>query len=65
MAFMPLGQPYQLTETMFTYQGIGLGGNSMFNGMLFQTNSPQVFDASWPAGWHWTDMQPYFARTFQ
>jgi cellobiose dehydrogenase (acceptor) len=62
MAFMPLGQPYQLTETMFTYQGIGLGGNSMFNGMLFQTNPPQVFDASWPDGWHWTDMQPYFAR---
>ena len=62
MANMPLGRPYQLTETMFTYQGIGLGGNSMFNGMLFQTNPPQVFDASWPDGWHWTDMQPYFAR---
>ena len=62
MAHMPLGQPYQLTETKFTYQGIGLGGNSMFNGMLFQTNPPQVFDASWPAGWHWADMEPYFAR---
>ena len=34
----------------------------MFNGMLFQTNPPQVFDASWPAGWHWADMQPYFSR---
>ena len=43
----------------FTYQGIGLGGNSMFNGMLFQTNPPPVFDSSWPAGWHWADMQPY------
>jgi len=62
MAHMPPGRPYQLTETMFTYQGIGLGGNSMFNGMLFQTNPPHVFDASWPDGWHWTDMQPYFAR---
>jgi cellobiose dehydrogenase (acceptor) len=62
IAHMPLGRPYQLTETMFTYQGIGLGGNAMFNGMLFQTNPPQVFDASWPAGWHWTDMQPYFTR---
>ncbi len=62
MAFMPLGKPYQLTETGFTYQGIGLGGNSMFNGMLFQTNPPPVFDSSWPAGWHWADMQPYFDR---
>ncbi|MGH7915199.1 MAG: GMC family oxidoreductase N-terminal domain-containing protein, partial [Candidatus Binataceae bacterium] len=65
LASMPLGRPYQLTETMFTYQGIGLGGNSMFNGMLFQTNPPQVFDASWPAGWHWTDMEPYYARVRQ
>lgn len=62
MAFMPLGARYQLTETSFTFQGIGLGGNSLFNGMLFQTNPPQVFDASWPSGWHWTDMQPYFER---
>jgi choline dehydrogenase-like flavoprotein len=65
IAFMPLGQPYQLTETMFTYQGIGLGGNSMFNGMLFQTNPPAVFDASWPAGWHWSDMAPFFERVRQ
>ena len=28
----------------------------MFNGMLFQTNPPAVFDSSWPAGWHWADM---------
>jgi choline dehydrogenase-like flavoprotein len=65
MAFMPLGMPYQLTETPFTYQGIGLGGNSMFNGMLFQTNPSQVFDRSWPAGWHWADMSPYFDRVRQ
>jgi cellobiose dehydrogenase (acceptor) len=65
IAFMPFGQPYQLTETKFTYQGIGLGGNSMFNGMLFQTNPPEVFDASWPGGWHWTDVEPYFERVRQ
>ncbi len=62
MAFMPLGVPYQLTETSFTYQGIGLGGNSMFNGMLFQTNPSQVFDRSWPSGWHWADMSSYYDR---
>jgi cellobiose dehydrogenase (acceptor) len=65
IAFMPLGGPYQLTETMFTYQGIGLGGNSMFNGMLFQTNPPEVFDASWPTGWHWADVEPFFERVRQ
>jgi cellobiose dehydrogenase (acceptor) len=60
LAFQPLGAPYQLTETPFTYQGIGLGGNAMFNGMLFQTNPNQVFDTSWPAGWRSADMAPYF-----
>ena len=65
MAFQPLGAPYQLAETAFTFQGIGLGGNSMFNGMLFQTNPSQVFDRSWPAGWHWSDMAPYFDRVRQ
>lgn len=50
MAFTPFGTPYQLTETLFTFQGIGLGGNSQFNGMLFQTNAPQEFDDQWPSG---------------
>src|SRR5437899_2767415 len=62
MAFMPLGAPYQLTETPFTFQGIGLGGNSQFNGMLFQTNPPEVFNKFWPARWHWEQMRPYFKR---
>ena len=65
MAFMPLGVPYQLTETGFTFQGIGLGGNCMFNGMLFQTNPPAVFDRRWPSGWHWSDIEPYFERVRQ
>lgn len=60
IANMPLGVPYKLTETPFTYQGIGWGGNSMFNGMLFQTNPAQVFDRNWPTGWNWEDIQPYF-----
>jgi cellobiose dehydrogenase (acceptor) len=62
IANMPFGVPYQLTEASFTYQGIGLGGNSQFNGMLFQTNPPAVFDASWPDGWHWKQMRRYFER---
>ncbi|MEW6272929.1 MAG: GMC family oxidoreductase [Thermodesulfobacteriota bacterium] len=62
IAFQPLGAPYQLGETSFTYQGIGVGGNSMFNGMLFQTNPPAVFDERWPATWRWGDVEPYFER---
>ncbi len=65
IAFMPAGAPYQLTETPFTYQGIGLGGNSQFNGMLFQTNPPLVFNRDWPGGWGWKDMAPYFMRIRQ
>jgi cellobiose dehydrogenase (acceptor) len=62
IAFMPSGAPYRLTETGFTYQGIGIGGNSMFNGMLVQTNPPAVFDERWPSGWRWRDMEPLYER---
>lgn len=62
IAHMPPGAPYQLTETAFTFQGIGLGGNSMFNGMLFQTNPEAVFESAWPEGWQWHDLQPHFER---
>ena len=62
LAFQPLGAPYQLTETLFTWQGIGLGGNAMYNGMLFQTNPSEVFDNDWPTGWHSADLAPYFQR---
>src|SRR5277367_6298723 len=48
LAFQPAGAPFQLTETPFTWQGIGLGGNAMFNGMLFQTNPSEIFDQDWP-----------------
>jgi cellobiose dehydrogenase (acceptor) len=65
IAHMPLGAPYQLTETAFTFQGIGLGGNSMFNGMLFQTNPKEVFDDAWPKGWQWNDLLPHFDRVRQ
>ena len=65
MAFTPFGAPYQLTETPFTFQGIGLGGNSQFNGMLFQTNPPQKFDDRWPSGWHWKNIRSHFRSVRQ
>jgi len=63
--FTPFGTPYQLTETLFTFQGIGLGGNSAFNGMLYQTNPASTFDQRWPSGWHWADLEPYYQRVRQ
>lgn len=62
LAFMPQGEPYKLTNAPFTYQGIGLGGNSQFNGMLFQTNPPLLFDTAWPPGWSWATMEPFYNR---
>jgi choline dehydrogenase-like flavoprotein len=48
LAWTPFGTPYQRAETSWTYQGIGIGGNTVYNGMLFQTNPPAVFDRHWP-----------------
>lgn len=62
LAFMPLGTLYQLRETGFTYQGIGLGGNSAFNGMLFQTAAPEYFDERFPSNWRWAKIKPHFQR---
>jgi cellobiose dehydrogenase (acceptor) len=64
-AFAPQGVPYQLTETPFTYQGIGLGGNSIFSGMLIQTNPSKTFDQSWPKGWAANDLATYYQRVRQ
>ena len=65
LADQPLGVPYRLTETLFTWQGIGLGGNAMFNGMLFQTNPAEIFDQDCLTGWHSAEMAPYFQRVRQ
>lgn len=58
--FQPKGEPYRQKETPFTYQGTGYGGNSQFNGMLFQAAPPFDFDEFWPAGWRYRDLRPYF-----
>jgi cellobiose dehydrogenase (acceptor) len=62
IAFQPKGEPYRQPETPFTYQGTGYGGNSQFNGMLFQAAPPFDFDAAWPRGWSYGDIKPYFDR---
>ena len=62
IAFQPKGEPYRQPETPFTYQGTGYGGNSQFNGMLFQAAPPFDFDEAWPRGWSYADVKPYFDR---
>lgn len=59
--FQPKGEPYRQKETPFTYQGTGYGGNSQFNGMLFQAAPPRDFEQSWPRGWKYKDLRRYFA----
>jgi len=59
IAFQPKGEPYKQKETPFTYQGVGYGGNSAFNGMLFQAAPPFDFDNAWPWPWHYRNLRPY------
>jgi cellobiose dehydrogenase (acceptor) len=58
------GEPYRQRETLFTYQGTGYGGNSQFNGMLFQAAPAFDFATAWPAGWSHADLEPYVDRLF-
>src|SRR5262245_60572914 len=60
IAHQPKGERYRQWETPFTYQGNGYGGNSQFNGMLFQGAPPFDFTTSWPPGWQYEDVRPYF-----
>ncbi len=59
IAFQPKGEPYKQKETPFTYQGVGFGGNSQFNGMLFQAAPPFDLDNAWPWPWRYRDLRPY------
>jgi cellobiose dehydrogenase (acceptor) len=61
IAFAPNGDQYKLKEAPFTWQGMGYGGNSQFNGMLFQSVPVSNMD-NWPAGWKSEDMLPFYQR---
>eukprot|EP00475_Leptophrys_vorax_P020454 TRINITY_DN2798_c0_g1_i1.p1 TRINITY_DN2798_c0_g1~~TRINITY_DN2798_c0_g1_i1.p1 ORF type:complete len:587 (-),score=145.64 TRINITY_DN2798_c0_g1_i1:767-2308(-) len=52
-------------DVPFTSQGIGWGGNSMFNGMWVQIPAPQDFDNHWPRNWQFSDVEPYFDRLME
>jgi cellobiose dehydrogenase (acceptor) len=61
MAWGALTNNYKLKEAGFTWQGMGYGGNSQFNGMLFQSAPVSNMD-NWPTGWKSSDLLPYYDR---
>jgi cellobiose dehydrogenase (acceptor) len=61
MAWTALGDRYKLKEAAFTWQGMGYGGNSQFNGMLFQSAPVSNMDL-WPSGWKSSDLVSYYER---
>ncbi|PRP80264.1 hypothetical protein PROFUN_12731 [Planoprotostelium fungivorum] len=50
---------YRISETGFTWQGKGYGGNSQFNGMLYQ-EPPSWYLDSLPSGWKTSDLRSTF-----
>ncbi|KAL0480834.1 hypothetical protein AKO1_002071, partial [Acrasis kona] len=40
---------------------MAIGGNSQFNGMLFQSATQEDMN-KWPTGWKFNDLKPYFER---
>ncbi len=59
-----LGDKYKVKEASFTWQGMGYGGNSQFNGMLFQSVPVNNMD-NWPTGWKSSDLLPYYQKVIQ
>lgn len=53
------GEPYRISQIDWTWQGKGFGGNSQFNGMLYQ-EAPDDYLNSLPTGWKSSDLRPYF-----
>lgn len=62
IAWLAKGDKYKIKEAGFTYQGMGYGGNTQFNGMLFQMAPAYDFDKNWPTGWKSGDLRPYAER---
>lgn len=49
-------------RTSFWPRGRVLGGTSVLNVMLYTRGNPNDYN-HWPAGWHWTDVYPYFLKS--
>jgi choline dehydrogenase-like flavoprotein len=62
LAYQGRGSAYKLKESPFTFQGMGWGGNSEFNGMWVQVPLPSEFTEKWPSFWSFDHVRPYFER---
>ncbi|PRP81843.1 hypothetical protein PROFUN_10592 [Planoprotostelium fungivorum] len=60
IAWADQGAPYRITETL-GWQGKGYGGNSQFNGMLFQ-QPPAWYLDNLPQGWRTSDLSGTFTE---
>lgn len=49
-------------RSSFWPRGKVLGGTSVLNVMLYTRGNPNDYN-SWPNGWHWSDVYPYFLKS--
>lgn len=49
-------------KSSFWPRGKVLGGTSVLNVMLYTRGNPNDYN-SWPYGWHWSDVYPYFLKS--
>lgn len=62
LAYTPgVDASYQNQEAAWAFQSKSWGGNSNFNGALFQVPSADSFQL-WPEGWRAADLQPFFEK---
>lgn len=50
-------------NTLFYFEGRGVGGSGVMNGGLAMIPSPEDFD-SWPIGWRYKQMAPLYRKIF-
>jgi choline dehydrogenase len=51
-------------QRLFLGSGRGMGGSGAINGMVYTRGAREDY-ASWPAGWQWDDVAPYFGPVEQ
>jgi cellobiose dehydrogenase (acceptor) len=61
VAWTANGNQFKVKEAAFTWQGMGYGGNSQFNGMMFQSAPVNNMDR-WASGWRSGNLNPYYKR---
>ena len=57
-------QPSCGKQRLFMGSGRGMGGSGAINGMVYTRGAREDY-ASWPEGWQWDDLAPYFWQVEQ